>query len=188
MAIERPVISELVHRMRDALEKHLKTDIDPDDLARADDVVLGKYTGKLRGVTLSIHATHPLGYSLGRHNTPAVSAKVGPMGRPWIFPPETLGGSKWMQIYGTVQCRFLLDMTVASAVDIVWTVKTRVAYVINNEADLVGFGADEWGYNLRNLETAVDYGYSGGGGTKAVDAHWCDWVAHISYSRSRRSL
>jgi len=178
----RVVEAELCWRMKDALLLALKTNIPEDDPSRVSDVVVGKYTGEVRGILLSVHADHPLGFSGGKYDKSAEGTPRTPQDRPWIFPPESIGGSKWRSIYGTVQVQSLLRIPPAEAVAVLAMVKTRIAIVVNNEETLRSF-ADDYGYRVIDVEMADNYGYASGGGDTSVDRHWCDWIARVSYSR-----
>lgn len=184
-SIVRVVEAELVHRMRVALERDMRTNIPDDDPARVWKVVIGKYTGEVKGILLSVHADHPLGFGGKKHDQTAEGTPRTPMDRPWLFPPETLGGSKWRSFFGTVQVRSLLSKSPNNTVEILAMVKTRVAVCVNNSAELVGF-KDDYGYRLIDVEMTDVYGYASGGGDTSVDRHWCDWIARVSYSRRRK--
>ena len=181
----RVVEAELCHRMVAALERDLRTGIPKDDPARVWRVELGKYTGEVRGILLTVHADHPLGFDRGKYDQSAEGTPRTPMDRPWLFPPESLGGSKWRSFFGTVQIRSLIGKPPSDTVDIQAMVKTRVAVCINNSAELIGF-ADDYGYRLIDVEMTDSYGYASGGGDTSVDRHWCDWVARVCYSRKRK--
>lgn len=183
--ITRAVKSELVHRIRDGLERDLMDKIPQDDPARINLVVIGKYTGERSGIILSVHATHPLGPERGRHDADAQGTPSSLPDR-WRLPVESLGGSRYDRLYGTVEVRTLLEGTTpAAAVEIIDDVQTRIHYFLNNDPDLCFFG-DEYGYRVFSMETAQEYGYSSGGDNVSVDSHWCDWIARVSYKRSRR--
>ena len=181
--MSRPAKSELVHRMREMLELRLKTEIPNNDPARVNTVVVSKYTSGLSGIILSVHADHPLGFEKGRHDAQAEGLPRTLMDRAWVLPAETIGGSRFENWVGTVQVRMLKQVSPAKAVEIVDTVTTRIANVINNEPLIPEI--DEYGYKIFYLGTAARYGYASGGGDTAVNTYWCDWIAKVSYLRSR---
>jgi hypothetical protein len=165
------------------LELRLKTEIPNNDPARVNTVVVSKHTDSFKGIILSVHAEHPLGFEKGRHDAQAEGLPRTLLDRSWILPAETIGGSRFENWVGTVQVRMLKNITPADAVEIVDAVTTRVARVINNEP-LIPL-TDEYGYHIFYLGTAARYGYASGGGTTAVDTYWCDWIAKVEYQRSR---
>lgn len=178
-----PAKSALVHRMREMLELRLKTEIPNNDPARVNTVVVSKYTADFSGIILSVHAEHPLGFEMGRHDAQAEGLPRTLMDRAWTLPAETIGGSRFESWVGTVQVRMLKKVSPADAVAIVDTVTTRIANVINNEPLIPEI--DEYGYKIFYLGTASRYGYASGGGETAVNTYWCDWIAKVSYLRSR---
>lgn len=185
MSSEKPTVkSQLVWLMRDALERDLSTNIPTSDPARISEVVVGKYTKEPRGLILSVYSDHPLGFQGGKHDSLAEGGPRAAMDRPYYFPPESIGGAKFLNIFGTVELRALQDMSPSDAVEVISEVETRIAVVINNDPDLVALN-DVYGYHLFALETVADYGYASGGGNTAIDRHWCDWVARASFFRSR---
>jgi len=185
MAVEKVVEYQLVERMRDKLEEDLITKIPTDDLARATDVTIGKHTATPYGIHLVVHADHPLGFGTDRINS---SAEYGGSRAerylPGRFPAESVGGSKWRRIFGTVEIKSVQkNTTPAEAVGILALVKTRVAYCINNDEGLTHI-SDDYGYQIVNVEMSEVYGYASGGGNTSVDRHWCDWIAVASYQRN----
>ena len=182
--VDRPYKSELLWRIRDALERELRTDIPVGDSARVSKVVISKYTGELRGIILSVHGDHPLGFDAGKHDAIAEGTPRSFQDRPWMLPPESVGGSQWDRVYGTVQVRALIEKSPQSAVVILDTVLTRIKITIDDALDIVPF-VDAYGVQVFNLRTASRYGYASGGDTTAVDSHWCDFIARCSRRRSR---
>jgi len=181
--VARPAKSQLVHRMREMLELRLKTEIPNSDPARVNKIVVSKYTDELSGIILSVHSEHPLGPEQGRHDAQAEGLPRTLQDRSWILPAESIGGSRFESWLGTVQVRMLKQVSPANALEIVDAVTIRVAKVINNEP-LIPI-TDEYGYHIFYLGTSARYGYASGGGTTAVDAYWCDWIAKVEYQRSR---
>jgi hypothetical protein len=181
--IVRPAKSQLVWRMRELLELRLKTEIPNNDLARVNQVVVSKYTGELNGIILSVHSDHPLGFDMARNNAPAEGLPRTLQDRGWSLPAETIGGSRFENWVGTVQVRMLKQVEPSTAVEIVDTIVSRVARVINNEPIIPI--TDEYGVHVFYLGTGSNYGYASGGGTTATDSHWCDWIAKACYTRTR---
>lgn len=171
--------------MRDALERELKTEIPSDDAARVYRVVLGKYTDEIRGIVLSVHGDHPLGFRGQERDSSTGSTSPFPTesDRDWDLPTETIGGARWEKIVGTVQVRGLQDRSPADAIEVIDMVKIRIAQVINNDTDLRNI-TDDYGYRIFALETARRYGYASGGDSTAVDSHWCDWTAFMTFRRT----
>ncbi len=184
MSVERSYKAELAWRIRDALEIELMDEIDEDDPARVSVVVVGKYTDELRGIVLSVHLDHPLGFSSGKHDAVAEGTPRTYHDRPWDLPSESIGGSMWDRAYSTVQLRSLLSKSPQDAAEIIDMAITRIAVVINSYEGLTPF-VDPYGYTVFALRTAQRFGYASGGGNTAVDSHWCDYIARVSYKRHR---
>ena len=177
--------SELVHRIYTKLQAALIDDVDADDEARCTRVTKAKDVDDPEGVVVSVHGVNPLGPTEG--NIDKLFQGVSGGNRfGWSFPPESIGGSIFSRIAGSIQIRAILDGTTpAEALDIIDTVQTRIEYAINNDPDheLTPF-QDELGFQVMNLITAGRKGYASGGEDTAVDAHWVDWIALVSQRRS----
>lgn len=178
---------KLVKVMREILERDLITNIPTTDEARARRVVLGKYDGSADGITLSVHADHPLGFDKDRMNAMAErGSSRAERYRPGRYPMESIGGVRFRHIFGTVQIRSVLDgVDPADAIAILALVKTRIAHTINSDPELIGI-TDAFQYSIFEVETTDDYGYASGGSGIAVDAHWVDWIAHCVYPNRRQ--
>jgi len=177
----------LVQRMAAALQRDLIDNIPLDDPARVNVVQLGKYVGELENkIVLSVLPEHPLGIMGDRVNALAeFRASRSQRYRPGQFPSETLGGSRFRYVFGTVQMRMILKrVTPAEAIPISALVKTRAAMVINNDEDLVGF-EDVYGYFCHDTQCSDDYGYASGGEDTAVQIKWIDWISLMTYARHR---
>lgn len=183
MVTERSHKAELVWRIRDALEEEFAN---ADFLPTAPTIVVGKYTGDLREgkLVLSVHASHPLGFGDGKHDAIAEGTPRDTADRPWKLPPESVGGSQWDRIYGSVQVRFVQDQSPQDAVEVIQEILTRIALIINSKEGLVPF-QDKYGYQVFALRTSSKYGYASGGDQTAVDSHWCDFIARVSHRRFR---
>lgn len=182
----RTVKAEVLTRLRAALERDLKTNIPTSDKARVRTVVLGKYTDEIRGIVLSVHGDHPLGFGGREKDRPTGRRGAITIGseRQWQLPIESIGGSRWETILGTVQVRALKDIPPSAMIEVMDTVKVRIAQVINQDPDLRNI-SDEYGYRLFAFEIAEDYGYASGGDSTAVDSHWCDFTGQVT---SRRTM
>ena len=184
MTVTRSHKAELVWRIRDKIELDLQTDIAEADPARVTTIVVGKFSDEPRGIVLSVHSTHPLGPEGGRIDGIAEGFPRSFHDRPWELPAESLGGSQWDRIYGTVQVRCLQKYAPEDALEIVDMVKTRIAVVLNSGSAIVPF-IDPYGYCVFSLRCSSRFGYASGGGNTATDAHWCDFVAMVSSERVR---
>lgn len=183
MTVTRPAKSELVHRIAEYVELRCKTDVAESDSSRVNVVSVGKYTKELNGIVCSVHAEHPLGPDMVKRDAMAEGTPRTLLDRAWNLPAETIGGCRFDSWLGTVMVRMLKQVSPENAVEIIDKVTTRIALVINDEAIVPFTGS--MGYHVFYLGTAARYGYASGGGTTSVDAYWCDWVAKVSYSRSR---
>ncbi len=180
----RTVKAEVLTRLRAALERDLKTAIPISDKARVRTVVLGKFTDEIRGIVLSVHGDHPLGFGGREKDRPTGRRGAITIGseRQWQLPVESVGGSRWETILGTVQIRALKEIPPSAMIEVVETVKARIAQVINQDSELRNI-TDEYGQRLFALETAEYYGYASGGDNTAVDSHWCDFTGQVSSRR-----
>jgi hypothetical protein len=183
---DRAVKAELLHRLKNALELECKTKIPTDDKSRASQVTLGKYTGEIDGIILSVHGQHPLGFrGRERSGLDEISGPFpGPTDRAWKLPVESVGGSHWQTETGTVQVRMLsTELGPADSVAVIEKLKARIARVILTDTDLRGY-SDEFGNRLFALDIAQRYGYASGGDNTSVYTIWCDFVAHVSSRRT----
>ena len=102
-----------------------------------------------------------------------------------MFPYESLGGTRFRHVLGTVMMRVILeDTTQEEALAIVELVKTRAQIVINNDTALMPL-SDEFDYHLFQLSATEDYGYSGGGEDIGTGVYWLDWLATLCFRRTR---
>jgi len=184
MTVTRSHKAELVWRIRDKIQEDMIDGIDESDSARVTLVVVGKHSDEPRGIVLSVHSTHPLGPEGGRVDGIAEGFPRSFHDRPWELPPESIGGSIWDRLYGTVQVRGLQKYTPQNAMEIIDMVKTRIAVILNRGNDIIPF-TDPYGYCVFNLRSSSRFGYASGGGTTATDAHWCDFVAQVSNRKER---
>jgi len=100
------------------------------------------------------------------------------------LPSESIGGTQWDLVLGTVEIRSLGKRTPSAAVEVIDMVKARIAVVINDHQGIVPF-VDPLGFQVWHLRTSNRYGYASGGDNTSVDRHWCDWIARISRERKR---
>ena len=186
MSTTQTAVTKLCYAMRDALEFNLKTNIPASDPARVTTVVVGKYVGSPKGIILSVYNHHPLGFTVDRLNASAEEkSSRAERYRPTSFPTESLGGTRFRHILGTVMMRCVLENTTQEeALAIVELAKTRVANVINNDTSLMPL-SDEFDYHIFQLSATEDYGYSGGGEDIGTGVYWLDWLATLNFRRTR---
>lgn len=182
--VTRSYKAELVWRIRDALEEELRTNIEESDPSRPTLIAVGKYTDEIKGIILTVHSNHPLGFENGRVDAVGEGSPRTYNDRPYTLPSESIGGTQWDSILGTVQVRSLMRYTPSDAVEVIDMVKTRIAVVINDHAGIIPF-VDPYGFQVWNLRTSNRYGYASGGDDTSVDTHWCDWIARVSRTRER---
>ena len=181
---DRPVKAELINRMRDSLERDLRTNVPTTDPSRASRVVIGKDVGDPNGVIISVHETHPLGVEAASQRDASVERlAAGSEQKAWQLPVESIGGSKFRRVAGTVQIRCLVETNQAEIVTIVETVIARTISTLTNDPTLRGF-ADAFGYNLFALQAEDAFGYASGGDEVASDRFWVNWFAFVSFRRS----
>lgn len=181
---ERPVKAELINRMRTSLERDLRTNVPTSDPSRASRVVIGKDTGDPQGIIVSIHETHPLGVEASsQRDASAERLSAGHGGENWKMPVESLGGSKFRRIAGTVQVRALVETDQGEIVTIVETVIARIINTLTSDSTLRGF-EDAFGHSLFALQVEDAFGYASGGDEVASDRFWVDWFAMVSFKRS----
>ena len=104
----------------------------------------------------------------------------------WKFPSESIGGSLFSRIGGSVQIRAIMEgKSPSDAIDILDTVQTRIQYALNNDPshELTPL-TDELGFTVSNLVAIKRFGYASGGEDVAVDAHWVEWIALVSQKRN----
>jgi len=185
MAVVEVAEYKLVKMMRDHLERDLKTNIAVSDEARATGVTIGKFAESPYGIHLAVQADHPLGFTMDRLTASAEhGSSRSERYQPGYFPGESVGGAKWRRFMGTVQVRSVLKGTTpAETVAIMALVKTRIAYCITNDEDLIHI-SDTYGFHVVSVDMAEEYGYASGGGQTSADIHWCDWVCVCSYRRA----
>lgn len=181
-SIVRSAKSELCNRIRDYLELRCKTEIPKDDNSRVNQVVVGRYTGELLGIILSVHGDHPLGPFAGRHDGTAEGYPRRYSDRPWNLPAETIGGSKFEVLYGTVQLRMLKSVNQATSLEIVDVVMNRVTQVIENEPILPI--VDQFGNRVFYVGVLAELGYYSGSDDTGAAAYWCDFTARVSRPRT----
>jgi len=170
--------------MQTALEAALVTAIPVTNNTHVTRVTIGKWANDPKEITLSIYPDHPLSpEERGDRAAGIARAQLRQPNRAYVLPMETIGGSHFDTIEGTVQIRLLKDVTPESGVTILETIKARIRKVIRETANLRNF-YDEFDVHLWALDPSEAWGYASGGDDVSVLAHWCDWVARTSVRRT----
>lgn len=183
--MDRSYKAELIDRICTRLQAALIDDVPVDDDARADRVSKSKDVDDPEGIVVSVHSVYPLGPNDSNRDMLFQGVNGGNKFG-WNFPPESIGGSVFRRVAGSIQVRAILDgKTPEEAIDIIDMVQTRIEYALDNDSghELWPF-TDDLGYTVSNLISSGRTGYASGGEDTAVDAHWVDWIALVSYQRT----
>jgi hypothetical protein len=182
--VDRTAKAELLHRLCDNLRLELRDKIPASDLSRVTRVLIGRYTGDISGITLTVHGDHPLGFGGRRHDATAEGFPRTLYDRPFELPPETIGGSRWELWFGTVQIRMLKELRQALAYDVIEMVAARTSAVIDRSEHLLPL-SDDFGCRVFYIGSNSRYGYRSGSDDTSVTIHWVDWTARATYPRTR---
>jgi hypothetical protein len=155
------------------------------DETRVGTVVRGRYLGDIPTLRMAveIHSDHLLGPDeRERRNTQADYQRDGYR---WVMPPETIGGSFFRWIRGTILVNYHFEgKTRQEGLDLVEVVISRIRYALNRESSLVGI-SDDFGSMIHAFEVADIFTYTNEAGNPAVGRTFIDWRALESSTRSR---
>jgi len=175
---------ELCAAIKDSLQAACIDDVDPADPALVGLVVLGRYASSVtvKKIVVEVHPQHPLGPE--KEERKSSQAEKQQDGYKWDLPPETIGGSRFRWIRGSVQIRYHLRMDREEALPIIQVVVERVKQALDNDASLIGI-ADDFGNRVHALEVTDDYSYTNEAGDPATERVFVDWRALVSSRRTR---
>jgi len=152
--------------------------VDSDDRSKVDIVIIGKPTEELRKRNvLSIHTVHPLGPP---KDTEVImeGAPTKPNERPYKWPPETIGGMRTRNMFGTVQINLRQNVKAPEALALIGAIDSRIRQGVDRDPRLRSF-KDDFGNFMHLIQTYQAYGYASGGGKTSLHRRWVDWRGTI---------
>lgn len=177
--------SLLVNEIFDVVKVACIDAVPSGDVTRVGEVVLGRYQGDIttKKIVVEVHSDHLLGPDeRERRNTQADYQRDGYR---WQLPPETVGGSFFRWLRGTVLINYhFASKSRQEGLDLIEVVACRIRYALNRESTLVGM-TDDFGSRVHAFEVADIFTYTNETGNPATGRTFVDWRALESSTRSR---